>query len=80
MVALRKQSAIIERQRTNSKGVTYSQWFADGKMVGCGCDEAKAVHTPKYNFKPCKHMTAHNNAYEGCAYCGRNHKSWNCPF
>jgi hypothetical protein len=93
---------IERRQRTNDKGDTYSQYFLDGKMVGCGCAEAQAVTIEKYNFKPCKHLRDANAtqaitgedvvqhieddlrsralSYEGCDFCGRNHKSWNCPF
>ncbi len=92
------------REHTGRSGKTYPQWFdSDGKMVGCGCDEAKAVTVEKYHMKPCHHRLAYNAAleaitggdvmphiedelrsralsYEGCDFCGKNHKSWNCPF
>lgn len=85
------------RMHTNSKGQHYPQWFNEaGEMVGCGCDEARAVTIEKYNMKPCHHRVEHNgmlhsitgvdlvahitDEYEGCDYCGLNHKSWNCPF
>lgn len=93
-------AAVEMRYRTNSKGQTYPQWYDEnGKMVGCGCDEAKAVTVEKYNMKPCHHRREYNAAleailtvdlephveddlrsYQGCDFCGRNHKSWNCPF
>src|SRR5438552_1972142 len=93
------QVAIERRERTNSRGETYSQYFRDGKLVGCGCAEAVAVTIEKYNFKPCSHirnaqatesitsvdLVPHveddrRSEYEGCDYCGCNHKWWNCPF
>lgn len=47
---------IERRERTNDKGETYSQYFRDGVIVGCGCAEALAVTIPKYNHKPCHHV------------------------
>src|SRR6266566_4669325 len=57
------------RERTNSRGQTYPQWFdSRGKMVGCRCDEAQKVHVEKYNWKPCGHMRDWNERFsDGCA-------------
>lgn len=47
---------IQEATRTGKSGREYKQFFVDGKLVGCDCDEARAVTVAKYHFKPCHHM------------------------
>lgn len=47
---------IQEATRTGKSGREYKQFFVDGKLVGCDCDEARAVTVARYNFKPCHHM------------------------
>lgn len=47
---------IQEATRTGKSGRTYKQFFMDGKLVGCDCDEARAVTIEKYGFKPCHHL------------------------
>jgi hypothetical protein len=50
---------IASRSREN---VTHTLFLDEkGKAVGCTCDEAKAVHIAKYNFKPCSHMIVWND-------------------
>lgn len=46
---------IQESERTGKSGRTYKQYFLDGKLVGCGCDQAVAL--APYGNKPCCHMT-----------------------
>ncbi len=46
---------IQEAERTGKSGRTYKQYFVDGKLVGCGCDQAVAL--APYGNKPCCHMT-----------------------
>jgi len=86
--------AIERRERTNSKGETYSQYYRDGKLCGCGCAEALAVTIEKYNFKPCKHvrdaqateaitgddLTVHvqDELRNSCCLCGRETKGVIC--
>lgn len=46
---------IQEAIRTGKSGRTYKQYFLDGKLVGCGCDQAVALAS--YGHSPCCHMT-----------------------
>lgn len=61
MVALRKQSAIIERSFVSTwSGRTYTGWYLDGRMVGCSCPW-KCNHAP---HQECKHQIQHNAAMQ----------------
>lgn len=48
---------IQEATRTGKSGRAYKQFYVDGKLVGCDCDQARAITIEKYGFKPCAHMT-----------------------
>ncbi len=69
MVALRNTRQVPSRSHP---GVTHTQWFdGAGRMIGCTCDEAKAVHVAKYNFKHCHHMLEWNEPkLNSCLLCG----------
>ena len=65
MVALRKESAIVERQFVSTwSGKTYTGWWLDRRMVGCSCGYRKG-----HPFTDCKHMAQHNNE-DSCVICG----------
>ena len=84
---------IETRERTNSKGETYPQYFMGSQMVGCGCAQAKAVTIEKYGYAPCKHvreantlpitttdLVAHieDDLRGSCCLCGRETKAIIC--
>lgn len=71
---------IQEASRTGKSGRTYTQFFMDGKLVGCDCDEARAITVAKYGYKPCGHMTGRKSLVfpvveqreaVSCDICGR---------
>ncbi len=87
------QIEVASRSREN---VTHTLYLDEkGKAVGCTCEfrqynSLKACkHMGDWNIQieaiTGVDLVPHvedelRSEYEGCDFCGRNHKSWNCPF
>jgi hypothetical protein len=67
-----------------------------GKAIGCTCEFRQynsfkvCTHMKDWNVQveaittvdlvPHVEDDLRSHQYKGCDFCGRNHKSWNCPF
>lgn len=82
----------IEVQSRSREDVKHTLWIYEGVAKGCTCEarvynpSVPCRHMNEYNERYilgedlAPHVEDSIRSYEGCDYCGRNHKSWNCPF
>ena len=88
------QIEVASRSRQNVTHKLYLD--EQGKAIGCSCEFRQwhqwtpCRHMEEYNAaaEGIREIDAYrakqeddlHSEYEGCDFCGRNHKSWNCPF